>query len=92
MTTFEEDFRKPIEVNGKKYYSVQQFAYLSSRSNQTIYRLIKAGNAVRKLTCEHVLGKPLIPVEELALFPFCAPGKNGYMNVVDYKGKQINAS
>ena len=70
-----------IEYNGKMYYDVKTFAYLTNKTTQTIYRLIEKGNALRKLKCDKILNKPLIPVEELTGFPFTAPGPRGSESV-----------
>lgn len=75
---------KPIIINDKEYYTVSQFASLIGRTTQTVYRLIKAGNAIRKLKCDYVLGKPVIPVSEYEEFPFCEPGPYGVYNVFKF--------
>jgi len=76
MTTF--------KVNGKVYFDVKTFAALTNRTTQAVYRLISKGNSVRKLKADHVLGKPMIPVSELAEFPFCSSGPWAKKNVYHF--------
>ena len=71
------DRMTPVEIDGKKYYTVKQFAFLTDRSTATIYNLIGRGNAIRKLQCIRIGEKPMIPEAELTDFPFISPGPNG---------------
>ena len=82
-----------ITINGKDYYDVKTFAALTDRSSQAIYRLISKGNSVRKLDAETILGKPLIPIGELANFPFCTSGPNARLNTYTFeeKAKELEA-
>lgn len=77
MSDYMSDRNVPVNVDGKQYYTVKQFAFLTNRSTTTIYNLIGKGNAIRKLNCIRLDEKPLIPVEELTDFPFVSPGPNG---------------
>ena len=70
--------------DGKEYYDIKTFAFKTKRTTQTIYRLKDTGNSIRKLKCEYILGKPMIPAEELTDFPFCAPGVAGDKRVIHY--------
>lgn len=82
----------PIEYNGKMYYDVKGFSFMTNRATHTIYRLINQGNSIRKLKTERFLGRPIIPVEELTEFPFTAPGPGGKNNVVHYTSEGKEAS
>jgi hypothetical protein len=73
---------------GKKYFDIKTFAYLTDRTTQTIYRLKDHGNVIRKLNAVVIMGKPMIPIEELTQFPFCEPGVDGY-KVVKYCGGYV---
>ena len=66
---------QPMELNGHWYYTVQQFAALIGKSEQTVYTLKDKGNAIRKLRSEDFMGKPMIPVEEFTEFVFTGPGR-----------------
>ena len=67
----------PTVIDGKSYYTVKQFSFLTDRTNQTIYKLIREGNAIRKLSCIHHLGIPFIPISEKEEFPFPEGGPSG---------------
>jgi hypothetical protein len=60
----------PHIVEGDKYYTVKQFAFLTNKSSSRIYLLIYKGNKRRKLEARYFLGVPMIPVKELEGFPF----------------------
>lgn len=77
---------EPIKIGDKDYYTVKQFSHLTNRTTATIYNLLGKGNAIRKLLCIRVDGKPLIPVEELTDFPFAAPGPHGKDNPYFFEG------
>lgn len=67
----------PIEIQGKMYFTVKQFAFKVNRSTATIYNLLGRGNAIRQLRCIRIDDKPFIPIEELTEYPFVSPGPNG---------------
>lgn len=75
---------EPIEINGKKYYQVKQFAMLTNRTTQSVYKLIKKGNSIRKLKIFYLGDKPYIPMEEVTEFPFISPGPYSENNVYHY--------
>jgi hypothetical protein len=82
-----------VEYNGHLYLEVKNFAYHANKTTQTIYRLIDKGNAIRKLRVERVVGKPMVPIEELWEFPCAAPGPHGgdsitYFMKAPEKGEQ----
>lgn len=75
---------EPTEINGHMYYQVKQFAMLTNRTTQSIYKLVKSGNAIRKLKAVYIGEKPYIPVEEVTDFPFISPGPFSEDNVYHY--------
>lgn len=66
---------KTFNIEGIEAVTVQQFARLTHRSENTIRRLISTGNQYRKLQVLYVMGKPLVPVRELQTFPFTVQGR-----------------
>ena len=60
----------PIEINGKKYYTVTQFSRLVDRAPSQISMLALRGNKIRKLKHIRIGRKPLIAAEEVEDFPF----------------------
>ena len=75
---------------GKEYYDIKTFAFKTQRTTQTIYRLKDTGNSIRKLRCEYILGKPMIPAEELTEFPFCAAGVDGAKKIHHFGGIDVD--
>lgn len=75
---------EPVEIGNTAYYTVSQFASIIKKSEQTVYHLIKGGNAIRKLRCIKLAGRPLIPVSELTEFPFTYPGPKASENTYHY--------
>lgn len=73
-----------IEINGVKYFRVKDFAALTSRTTQSVYQLIRWGNAKRKLKVKKISDMPYIPIEELTDFPFIKPGPFNENNVYHY--------
>lgn len=65
---------KPIEIGNKKFFTVNQFATLTNRSDQSVYLLIKKGNTIRRLKAIKVANRLLIPTDELNNFPFTPIG------------------
>ncbi len=74
----------PILIGSNKYYTVGQMAAITNRSEQTIYSLMKNGNAVRKMKNRRIGRTVLIPIEELTNFPFTYAGSNAAENVYHY--------
>ncbi len=81
----------PIDLKGE-FYTVRQFAFLTNRSPQTIYNLIKTGNSVRKLKSEKIELFSLIPMSELTEFPFTNTGRNAKISIYHYtkEGQRID--
>ena len=67
---------KPTIIDKKEYVTVSQMALLTHRSDQTIYSLIKKGNAIRKMESMRIIDRLLIPLSELEDFPFTYTGRN----------------
>lgn len=65
----------PIEIQGKKVFTVRQFAAIIEKSDQTVLSLMHKGNRIRKLKFIKVAGKPYVLAEELTKFPFTCCGK-----------------
>jgi hypothetical protein len=74
----------PTEINGTKYFRVKEFAALTNRTTQSVYSLVKKGNAKRKLLCTWIGDIPYIPASELTDFPFIKPGPYSENNVYHY--------
>ncbi len=68
---------KPHKISGKEYYTIQQFAIMSNRSEANVRHLLYVGNSKRKLQSIKVVNRPMIPIEELQLFPFTKAGFGG---------------
>jgi len=62
--------------NGRYYLSIDSFAAITNRSATNVRHLIKHGNRIRRLSCDYILGKPIIPLSEVTEFPFTASGRN----------------
>ena len=75
---------EPILINGSQYITVQEFAAIVNRSDQTVYNLIKKGNSIRKLKCINIAGKHLILYKEVVDFPFTWSGKCAKDNIYHY--------
>lgn len=74
----------PIDIGGKKYYTVNQLSAIVNKSEQTIYSLIKRGNAIRQMKSIKIGQTVLIPCEELTEFPFTYAGQYTKENVYHY--------
>ncbi|KKN59483.1 hypothetical protein LCGC14_0541950 [marine sediment metagenome] len=75
---------KPLDIGGKKYFTVNQMSALTNKSSQTIYSLINLGNAVRKMQSIKIADRVLIPIEELIEFPFTYAGAHPQDNIYHY--------
>lgn len=82
-----------LEVNGRRFFEVKNFAWATSRSVQNVRFLMSYGNKIRKLRVEYVAGKPLIPWEELTEYAFTVPGRNSAtVYHYDEEGRQVYAT
>jgi len=85
---------KPIMIGDKSYYTIQQMSLLIKKTDQTVYSLIKRGNAIRKMKNLKLMNRILIPCSELIQFPFTYPGTNAKNNIYHYnaQGKIVESS
>ena len=74
----------PEVVGGEEYYTVSQMAALTNRSDQCVYKLVRAGNSVRRMHCLKVVGRVLIPVSELTEYPFTPVGIKSNSKIYHY--------
>jgi hypothetical protein len=68
--------RPKVEIDGKGFYTVKEFAILTYRTEQSIRRLCAIGNRLRRLKSLKVGTTILIPAHELEEFPFTASGRS----------------
>lgn len=64
------------DINGKKYYTIKQFAEIIGKTEQSVRNYIRLGNKIRRLDSIKVGYTILIPVEELVDYPFTSRGNN----------------
>ena len=64
-------------INGIPYITVESYAIRTNRKQETIRKLIRKGNSVRKLQAIKLNRFLLIPESEVYDFPFVEPGKVG---------------
>jgi hypothetical protein len=76
---------KTVNINGKDYWTVGDFAELSQRSDRVIRNLVKHGNRIRKLLAMSIHDRVYIEAEELFNFPFTTGGQPAGMG--DYVEK-----
>lgn len=76
----------PYEINGRKYWTIKQFARLTRREPSSIRMLVSKGNKIRKLKADVFFDKPFVYAEELFEFPFSMPGK-GFGSIPIFKFK-----
>lgn len=79
----------PIIVEGDKYYTANQFALVTGKSLQTIRNLIhKANRSQRQIKSVKLIGKVLIPVEELTSYKWRERGRDTYYTF-DENGEKL---
>ena len=66
---------KPVTIEGKKYWTINQFAKLVGKHRECINNKRFHGNLIRKLKCERIAEKPFIPYEELFDYPWVVRGR-----------------
>jgi hypothetical protein len=76
---------KSINIDGKEYWSVKQFAELTDRSEGSIRQLIDTGNRNRKLRADRIASKPFIEAQELFDFPFLSNGRPSPLGTMSEK-------
>ena len=64
-------------IDGIPHITVESFALRTNRQQETIRKLIRNGNAIRRLTAVKYNSYYLIPESELYDYPFVEPGKVG---------------
>lgn len=79
MKNLEIDGEKTIQIDGKYYWDVPQFAKLTDRKEGSIRLMCNKGNRIRKLKSIHIVGRLLIEAEELLNFPFVVCGRPAEM-------------
>ncbi len=75
---------KLTHINGVDFISIKQMSRILNKSDQTIYNLIRKGNAVRKMKHIKIGGSIFIPYIEIEEFPFTYSGKNVPCSVYHY--------
>jgi len=75
---------EPMKVNGKGYYTVEQFAIITGKTPGHILRMVLYGNRIRKMDSTKMLNKTMIPVEELTNFPFNRRGRGEITEVYHF--------
>ena len=74
-----------VDIDGRKYYPLYQFAEMTCRSVSTIRHLMFTGNKIRKLEYkEEPVGRYYIPVTEFTNFPFTSSGRYAADKVYHY--------
>lgn len=75
---YEDKEYKTVNVEGKEYWIVRDFAILVQRAEQTIRLLCNKGNSIRKLKFKTIAKSRLILIEEQELFefPFTVKGRS----------------
>lgn len=80
---------EPVIVEGDKYYTANQFALITGKSLQTIRNLIHQPNkSQRQIQSVKLIGKVLIPVEELTTYQWRERGKDTYYTF-DENGEKV---
>lgn len=63
------------DINGILYLHIQDFAKVTHRSPQSVRHLIEDGNSVRRLKAFRDRSRLMVPLTELAGYPFVNHGK-----------------
>jgi hypothetical protein len=96
MQTLLGGYVRPIdyahEIDGKRYFTIKNFAWVTMRSEVNVRFLISRGNRIRKIKIVRFGGKPFIPYKEMLEFPFTLPGRNNN-EIYHYteRGEPVNA-
>lgn len=64
-------------IDNIPYITVESFAIRTNRKQETIRKLVRQGNAIRKLKAIKLRNYLLIPESEIYDYPFVEPGKIG---------------
>lgn len=65
----------PTNIDGDYYWTINQFAQLTGKTEGSIRMLLSRGNKIRKLCVKHFHNKPYIPYNELFDFHFVEKGR-----------------
>lgn len=90
-----DELMTPIEIDKEFFYSVQQFAILTNRTEQTVKYLMSKGNRVRKLRTKKIGTCSWVYATELTDFPFTYTGTGDLESKVYHyneKGEVIEPS
>ena len=75
----------PMFLNGIQYITVEEFANRTHRKQETIRKLIRKGNCLRRIIALKHHGYYLIPESEVYQYPFVEPGtKSTYIRYHQY--------
>jgi len=77
----------PTKIADGEYYTLKEFARLTNREEDSVRKLIKKGNRMRKLRHRYFFGSPFILAGELTEFPFTSSGRNAEIFHYDKDGK-----
>jgi len=80
--------KKTQVINGVECYSVQVFAEIVNRSDQTIRKMILYGNRLNKMGTVKIGRSVFIPKTELTSFKFTLPGTDSRYFVFDEQGTE----
>lgn len=73
-------------IDGRQYLTVLDFARVTNRSTVNVRKLISVGNRIRKLRCVRIVGRPMIPLEEVTEYPFTVAGTSKVIIHYDMHG------
>ncbi len=80
----------PIEIEGIKYYSLQQFSFLTGLTEQTIRLHCKeAGQYYRQLRHIVIGGRRMVDAREFTEYVWKSPGNRGDYYRFDEEGNKI---
>lgn len=84
-----DDKLNTIEINGKDYYTVQQFAFITGKSEVTIRHKTKYETGEKQLKHIVVANKVFILASELQNYKWTFPGKGELEYSYDTQGNKI---
>lgn len=74
--------QETVNINGKDYWTIEQFAILTERTKESVRRLLSIGNSIRRLDADRIGRKPFIPYEELFEYPFVQDGRQSALGIL----------
>ena len=78
-----------VTLNGESYYTVEQFAQLTSKTTSNVFMLIRIGNRIRKLKTVRIGRAVFIPVSEYTEYVFTHVGVDRRTYMYDVSGQRI---